>query len=114
MHKPLLPIMSALLIALSLVSTALVTTTAHAQDISAQQRAAYEARKAYNRSQSEYHDLQTRIKDQERHIINAQEELDELKSREAAAQAKAEQAKMKLDEKQKALNDVWELRDQKQ
>ena len=93
-------------------SFCMLPSLAMAQDITTEQRNAYEARKEYNKSQSNYQDLLTRISKQEERVAEEQARLTELQSQEIAAKTAVEQSKINLDSKVQRLNEVWDLRAQ--
>jgi septal ring factor EnvC (AmiA/AmiB activator) len=94
------------------LSLCLLSPYVVAKDISNEQRNAYEARKAYNKNKSAYENLIKRVSQQEKRVADEQARLNQLKADEVAAKAKLDQSKQDLDEKVRALNEVWELRDQ--
>jgi len=94
------------------VSCCLFPTFASAQDISNEQRNAYEARAQYNKNKSSYNDIVVRLSQQEQRLAEEQERLNQLKAEESAAKSALEQSKIDLDEKVRILNDVWDSRNQ--
>lgn len=82
-----------------------------AQDISNEQRNAYEARQHFNKQQSNHQNLLKRVSLQEQRVAEENARLDQLKADELAAKSALDQAKVNLDSKVNALNNVWELRD---
>lgn len=89
----------------------IISTPTVAQDISNEQRNAYEARQAYNKKMSAHKNLLTRVSQQEKRINDEQTRLDQLKADEQKAMSELGQAKTNLDSKVNALNAIWELRD---
>lgn len=87
-------------------------STAFAQDISNEQRNAYEARKTFNKKASAHQNLSTKISQQEKRVEEEQARLNKLVSEEQAAKRELDQAKLDLENKVNKLNDVWDLRDQ--
>lgn len=84
--------------------------TASARDISPEQQAAAEARKAYNRVKDNYQDLNTRVEQQARRVALEQEKLDALKAQQADTQKIVDIRKQDLDRKVEKLNAVWDQR----
>lgn len=82
-----------------------------AQDITNEQRNAYEARQTYNKKMSVHQNLLTRVSQQQKRVNDEQTRLSQLKADEQSAMSELELAKANLDSKVNALNTVWELRD---
>lgn len=99
--------------ALSLAALfSLSTCPVNAKDITNEQRNAYEARNLYNKNKSNHENLLTRISQQEKRIAEEQTKLNKLKAEEATAKTELDQSKADLEAKTKALDEVWDLRNQ--
>lgn len=101
-------LMIKLLVTLTVASV--VPSIAVAKDITNEQRQAYQARERYNDNKSDYENLLRRIAKQEKHLIEEQEKLNQLKKDEVAAKLELEQSKADLDAKTQRLNEVWDSR----
>lgn len=109
MHKQPLSKLTSIILLNFLI--AIFSSAAFAQDISNEQRNAYEARKTFNKKASAHQSLSTRIAQQEKRVEEEQARLNKLISEEQAAKRELDQAKLDLENKVNKLNDVWELRD---
>lgn len=109
MHRPTLSKSSS---TISLILfTLLFSHMAFTQDISNEQRNAYEARQMFNKSKSAYESASNRLSNQEKRVAEEQSRLDQARQEEQAAKTALEQSKANLDNKVDALNQVWDLRD---
>lgn len=88
------------------------TGLTYAKNISNEQRNAYKARQEYNQNKSDYESLLIQISEQERYLAKQQQKLDQLNADKVKAKEKLNQSKQRLDTEVKALNRVWESRDQ--
>jgi len=107
MHQTLFKL-SASIIAVSLLAFAALS---NAQNINAEQEAAYQARETYNENKNKLNALSNSVAQQEVRVAEAQGKLDDLKAQQTAAQTALAASKIDLDAKVEALNAVWDLRD---
>lgn len=91
--------------------TLLFSHIAFAQDISNEQRNAYEARQIFNESKSAHESALNRLSNQEKRVAKEQSRLQQAIQEEQAAKSALAQSKANLDSKVDALNQVWDLRD---
>lgn len=98
-------------ILITTIALAFCSTTTLAQDISNEQRNAYEARQTLNEKKSAHESLVTRTAQQEKRVQIEQDRLAKLRTDQQAAKVELDQAEVDLDAKVNALNNVWDLRD---
>jgi hypothetical protein len=82
-----------------------------ARDISAEQRAAYDARKQYEQANADVDSYTKQVETQEKFVVQEQARLNDLQEKKSASQQALEKAKADLEAKDKILDEVWDQRD---